>query len=408
MMATIRKLLSNPFVVMWLVVAMYVVKAVVKIGIGEHINSPMIAGDGFHNVADILEAFAVIAVIWVARRPASDDYPYGKKNIEFFTSLAIGVALLVLGAQFALKSFSGLLALAPELDHAVRQFVPLPAHEPLIMSASTFPWVVAVTLGSCLLSLVVSRYQIAIGKATGHASLVADGEETASDGRIEVLTLLGVLFEYFFRAPWLEYPLGLLVAAVIAHTGWELFIGAARVLLQHSIGAEHETAIRERCLGVLGVKTVESLKTFQVGQVAVVMVTVTTEHSADTVNHIKYGLEHQLRTYLLGGDFKECELHLKFQKPSPKRHRIAYAVTHGGDWFAVARNVAEATHILICDVEHGTVVRTRRENKPENLAEFIKRKRVLRLYVFNEAPETVAGITFATSSSFEPRLLGLA
>jgi hypothetical protein len=59
-------------------------------------------------------------------------------------------------------------------------------------------------------------------------------------------------------------------------------------------------------------------------------------------------------------------------------------------------------------VEHGTVVRTRRENKPENLAEFIKRKRVLRLYVFNEAPETVAGITFATSSSFEPRLLGLA
>lgn len=73
-MKALKSALTNPFVVMWLVVSMYLVKAICKIGLGSQINSPMIAGDGFHNLADILEALAVIAVIWVAKRPVTNDY----------------------------------------------------------------------------------------------------------------------------------------------------------------------------------------------------------------------------------------------------------------------------------------------------------------------------------------------
>ena len=412
MMQALHKTLASPFVTMWLVVLMYVVKACVKITLGQQINSPMIAGDGFHNVADILEALAVLAVIFVARRPANDEYPFGKKNIEFFTALAIGGTLLVLSVQFALKSLVGLLSYAPYLDQVLRSFLPLPSHEPLVMSAGTFPWVLGVTAGSVILSLVVSRYQIAVGKKTGHASLVADGEETASDGRIEMIALAGVLGEYVFHIAWVEYPLGLLVAGVIAHTGWELFQKGYRVLLQHSIGAEHETELRNRCLNVHGVNSVESLKTFQVGQMAVCMLVVTTRHSADTVTYIKYGIEHHLRNYLFANDFKECEIHIKFQKPDPERHRVAYAIVFRDRRFRIASSLAESTHILVCDVELGAIVRTRRETKPEDLADFLARKRILTLFIFNDNPEALktikpGHIAIESSPAFEPRLLGL-
>lgn len=418
MMQALRKSLASPFVTMWLVVLMYVVKAIVKITLGQSINSPMIAGDGYHNVADILEALAVLAVIFVARRPANDEYPFGKKNIEFFTSLVIGLVLLLLSVQFAVKSLVGLLSYAPGLDETLRSFLPLPTHEPLVMSAEAFPWVVAVTAGSVILSLIVSRYQIAVGKKSGHASLVADGEETASDGRIEMIALAGVLGEYFLHIPWLEYPLGLLVAFAIAHTGWDLFQKGYRVLLQHSIGADHETELRKRCLNVNGVNSVESMKTFQVGQMAVCMLVVTTRHSADTVNFIKFGIEHHVRDYLLANDFKECEIHIKFQKPEPERHRIAYAIAYHERRFTVATSLDEATHILVCDVELGNIVRTRRETKPEDLPAFLARKRILKLFVFNEAPAALNvsiagtpsvpfGTTIKSSPTFQPRLLGL-
>ena len=401
---------TNPFGVMSLVVLMYLVKAVLKITVGHQINSPMIEGDGFHNLADILEALAVIVVIWVAKRPASSAYPFGRKNVEFFTSLAIGAALLVMSVQFALKSAVGLLSFAPGLDQAVRALVPLPEHQPLLMSSSTLPWVLALTIGSIVLSLAVSRYQIAIGKRGGHASMVADGEETASDGRIEIITLVGVVGEYLFNAPWLEYPLGLLVAFAIAHTGWGLFQSGARVLLQHSIGKEHEEEIRKRCLAAAGVGQISSLKTFQIGSTAVCILTITTEHRTGTIAQLKYGIEYHLTQYLLDNGFRDCELNLKFEKPEPGRRRIAYAVVEKDNCFVVAPSVELSSHIIVCDLENGMVVRTKQEEKPAAMVAFLENKRVRNLYVFSPAPRPLddgENIAVLSSTSYQVDLLGL-
>ncbi len=408
--------LTNPFGVMSLVILMYLVKSVLTITVGHQINSPMIEGDGYHNLADILEALAVIVVIWVAKRPASSDYPFGKKNVEFFTSLAIGGALLVMAVQFALKSVVGLLALAPSFDQAVRAVLPLPVHEPLLMSTSTLPWVLALTIGSVILSLVVSHYQIAMGKRGGHASMIADGQETASDGRIEIITLIGVVGEYAFNAPWLEYPLGLVVAFAIAHTGYGLFQDGLRVLLQHSIGQEHEEEITKRCLAVAGVNKVESLKTFQIGSTAVCILTVTTEHRTGTISHLKYGIEYHIKQYLLDSGFSDCELNVKFEKPEPARHRIAYAVVEKESEsataalsFVVAPSIAAATHIVVCDLENGMVVRTKQEEKPTDLPAVLDKKRVVRLYLFTADPAQLPGSNVAvlSSTSYQAELLGL-
>lgn len=237
--------------------------------------------------------------------------------------------------------------------------------------------------------------------------MIADGRETASDARIELITLAGVVGEYFFQAPWLEYPLGLLVAAAIAHTGWDLSRSGARVLLQHSIGADHEEAISKCCLRVAGVLALQQLKTFQIGSTAVCIMTITSEHRTGTLAQLKYGVEHHVRKYLLEAGFKDCEINLRFEKPEPARHRIAYAAIADGDTLCIASDIEAATHIIVCDLENGMVVRTKEDSKPADLAAYLQRKRVVRLYFFHENPAPVPGVTVASSTSYQPQLLGL-
>ncbi|MBU6454542.1 MAG: hypothetical protein KGS72_22425 [Cyanobacteria bacterium REEB67] len=118
-------------------------------------------------------------------------------------------------------------------------------------------------------------------------------------------------------------PLPLLTVAAKIRAADSTATSTARVLLQHSIGGDHEKAIKDRCLAMAGVDDLSSLKkTFQIGSTAVCMATIVTEHSTSTIAQIKYGLEHHLKEYLLAAGFKDCELHLKFQKPEPHRHRI--------------------------------------------------------------------------------------
>lgn len=406
---------GNPIFVMCVVALMYIVKAFVKTTLGSSINSPMITGDGLHNIADIFEALAVIAVIKISMRPPTEKYAYGRKNIEFVSAGAVGLSLMGMSLLFAVKSAAGLLAFFPSLDAAVRTWLPLPQHEALLMNAATFPWVVAVTAGSVILSLVVSRYQISVGKKTRHDSLVADGEETASDGRIEMVALIGVLAEYFFHAPWLEYPLGLLIAVLIFRTGKELLLKAWHVLLQHTIGVEHDQEINKLLNTTRGVKAAQSVKTFQVGRIAVCHLKVTTLRTAQAVVHIKYGIEKAVEKYVLGHDFQRVETHINFLPPEPDRHRQAIAIVRRDSAIAVAASLESATSIVICDLEFGRIIRATEEDVTGDVIELLSRKRVSKVYQFGELSENsklqeqliALNIAWAKAPAYLPESLGL-
>jgi len=411
----LARALKDPTSVMVAVSVMYILKAALKISIGTRIHSPMIAGDGYHNLADLLEAGAVIAVIMVSKRPSTEQYPFGRKNIEFFTSLAIGLGLLVMSFQFALKSLVGLLHMVPTLDQFLRSFLPLPGHEQLVMDNGTFPWALGVTAGSVVLSFVIGRYQIAIGKASGHASLVADGEETVSDGTIESVTVAGVLGEHLLHLPWLEYPLGLLVAVLIARTGRQLFVSAWRVFLQHSIGVEHDARVKQLAKQVPGVQDVSELKTFQVGHIAVCMMTVVSKAGALAAPHVKYGIEYAVERYLLDQGFKECEIHIRFVRPDACYRRIAFAVVKRGSLVVIAPTLQSATHLWFCDQEEGPTVRIKEELVPADPVAYLVEKQVIQLYVFGGLERTTADfpglatnhIELVGSTSYLPSVMGL-
>ncbi|MCX6714678.1 MAG: cation diffusion facilitator family transporter [Candidatus Uhrbacteria bacterium] len=375
----------SPYTVMTIVVIMYLVKVVCKLSIGLHINSPMLTGDGFHNIADIVQAMFVIVAVAVSRMPASDKYPFGRKNIESIFSVVVGVSLCLMAVKIGWESMTTLARYLP-----VWAGLEAPFTSPLKMGNQYVTWVVAVTSGSALLSVIVGRFQIRAGKAMGHEALVADGKETLSDGRIEAATFAGVLGEYLFHAPWIEYPFAILVAGLMIRTGIEISLYGYRALLQRTIGRAHDQAMKVIITAMPGVADVADLKSFRVGPRAIVIAKVLTHADARASRLLKHGIITHVTAYLREHEFDEAELFIRFDRPDPKRERRAVAVRSSAGGRCVAASLEYPTHLIICDMEFDCVSRATVHEVAAlegSVLEFLHTKKVTSLVLFAPSPK---------------------
>lgn len=400
----LRKIFASPYGVMAVVLCMYLVKVTTKLTIGDWANSPMISGDGWHNAADIFEACVVIATIWFARLPPSDTYPLGRKNIESLFSVIVGALLVFMAIRIGWSSASSLWGAM--------------GGEPvgLIMGPHLAPWVMGVTGGSAILSLFVSRYQIRVGKKTGHEALVADGQETASDGRIELATFAGVCGQYLFDAPWIEYPFALLVAGLMIHTGKEIFSRGMGALLQRTIGIGHDQAIATIVGGLYGVEGVGQLKTFRTGNKVVLIMKVLSRAHPRAQRLMKEAMAYHIANYLRGQGFEDGEFFIRFDAPLSDFDRRAVLLDGNR---RVAQSIQDAVSVVVCDVEHGIVTRATEHPIPgedasrrKALLEFLLEKRVTEVVIYG--PNRPSGYSqgkmnppFYSGSSNQPAVYGL-
>lgn len=408
-----KKLFSSPYTVMVIVLVMYVIKVIAKIGVGDYVNSPMISGDGYHNIADIFEALLVLGAIYFARLPANDKYPFGRRGIESFLSCVIGVVLCALALKFAIEAVLGLVAWVPSWSEAVNGANPF-YRGPVIMGAQYAPWVIGVTAGSAALSFIVSRYQIRIGKSEKHESLVADGEETKSDALIEATVLTGVLAEYFFGEPNIEYIFTAFVAWKIRGTGMEILRRGLEGIMQKSIGKEHEEVITEIVDVMAGVKT-HDLKTFRIGPTAVVLMKVKTRSLVQTHELLKQAIVEKVREYLQEHDFGDAEIFIRFGPPKRKQFRIGLPITHRFGHARIAKTLSEADVLRICDVVDGIIERWQDYDAlPENIdarPAYVSEKQVRTIYVFSpdqkeERALAQVDVAYAEAPSFIPEEMG--
>ncbi|MDO8622002.1 MAG: cation diffusion facilitator family transporter, partial [bacterium] len=337
---------KSPYVVMGVVLVMYAVKVIVKLHVGAMVHSPVITGDGTHNIADIVEAILVMLGIAIARMKPSDEYPFGRRDIESIIETVVGIGLIITATTIAGRSLIALLALFPTAMSAAREAIPsLPNVQHLIMGPEYFWWVFGVTGGSALASIAVGRYQVAVGRTIGSPALVADGEETRSDGRIEIAAFIGILSEYTTGMSWIEYPLALVVTFLVARTGVEIFRRGIGGLLKRSLGPDAETAIRTAIRSVHGVVDVTDLKTFRFGGAPVVIAKVTSRASERMLRHVKPIVLERIAACLSHEGFREFARYVRFEPPPPERRRIAYAMRDFDHRVVIAPSLELATHL---------------------------------------------------------------
>jgi cation diffusion facilitator family transporter len=350
---------------------MYLIEIVSKLAVGSYLHSPVIMGDGWHNVADIFQVIIVVVTIYLANQPTSTHYPYGWKNLEHLFGVFVGLSLGWAGASILWTSV-----------HSVFM-----KHEALHMGREYFPWAVGVMALAVVLSFTVGKMEIRFGKKYGYPSIVADGEETVSDGRIAVAALVGIICEYLFNLPQIEYFLGAIISGFIFHASYKITQSGVKGLLQHSIGDQNEEVIRQLVLGTRGVFEIVKLQSFITGSSAVVDLHVVSKVLRS--HHLRVALENRVIDYCTANGFVSAECHVEFEgthRPSEDQiERIAFAAfaSLSDPYLAiVAPSLGTATHIVGADDEKYSGRRSFIEKMPEDLGAYCTQKHIKKIYVY--------------------------
>ncbi len=331
-------------------IVQYAVKVALKISIGLMVASPMIVGDGFHNLADILQAIVVIVGVWL-KRQAPKGYPFKLAMVESLLTIVIGAGLMLTGFDIGKHCAVGLIAQWPTVDHWVRGWwTSLPLFEPVRVAPKWFWALTSLMSVSVAASYVTSAYQIRIGERTHEAAVVADGKETRADARVELVALVGVIAVQKFHLMWAEYALGLVVMYFVMHTAWEIFLPGFQTVLKRSLGVEDKIFDSIRTVpGVEGVTG--SMKTFRIGQSeAVCIITVETLLVGERHDSLLFALKHVIDEELMKIEgIARTRIYITLQEPPSHSERVAYPCCFDGKVLRSVDGPEAVTHILVCD-----------------------------------------------------------
>ena len=220
--------------VLWMNVAVVVMK--VAVFVMSHALS--VLAESMHSSLDAGNNVFALAMARVAGQAPDEDHPYGHTKFETLGALALVGALSI--TVFEL------------MRNAV---VRLAAHSVPVANIDD------VTLGimeaSLLAGISIARYESRLGKRLGSDLILADAAHTRSD----VLTTLAVLVGLVaIRAghPLADPVATLIVAVLIAHTGWEIVRGAVPVLVDER--AVEPERIQRLALAVEGVRSAYGIR----------------------------------------------------------------------------------------------------------------------------------------------------
>lgn len=206
------------------------VVVVAKISTGLISGALSVVAEGVHSSVDALNNVIGLALARVAAQEPDEDHPYGHAKFETLGALAIVGFLSV--TVFELVS------------GAVNRLVQ--GGEPPRVT----PVVVGVMVASAFVSAGVSSYELRRGRELDSDLLMADAKHTRADLYASVAVLVGLALVALGYA-WADPIFTLVVAVLIARTGWEIVRASVPILVDER--ALEEAVVRDACLEVVGV-----------------------------------------------------------------------------------------------------------------------------------------------------------
>lgn len=197
-----------------------------KLAAGALSGSVAITADGVNNLSDAGSSLISLVSFRLAARPADAEHPFGHARIEYLSSMAVAVLILLLGVELAQTSLGKILS--PE--------------------EAAFSWLTAgVLVLSILAKLWLYRFNRSLGRRIDSELMAA----TAADSLSDVLATTGVLVSTV-ASPFLGFSLdgymGVLVAVFILRSGAEIIREAMDKLLGQAptgeLVAEIESYVR--------------------------------------------------------------------------------------------------------------------------------------------------------------------
>ena len=134
-------------------------------------DSVGLLSDALESLINLVAAIIMLVVLSISSRPPDDDHAYGHEKIEYFSSGAEGIMILVAAISIALTAWQRLWNPAPlqALDLGI-----------------------AISIVASIINLTVAQILIRVGKQRHSITLEADGKHLMTDVWTTVGILLGI------------------------------------------------------------------------------------------------------------------------------------------------------------------------------------------------------------------------
>ncbi len=225
--------------VLWAVLFANLAVIVAKVWIGVRSGSLAVLGDAAHSGVDALNNVVGLAAVKAASAPPDEEHPYGHAKFEVLGALAVVAFLSITCFELVSAAIGRLLGepAPPRLD----------------------PLVFAVLALTMVVNVAVAWTENQAGKRLHSVLLKADARHTGADVLVTAAVLGGLVL---VSRGWVAADawLGVVVAFLIAHSGWQILrdaipslvdraaIDAARIqdFVSHVPGVRDVTDARSR------------------------------------------------------------------------------------------------------------------------------------------------------------------
>lgn len=233
----------------WVSVGVNITLSFTQMLVGLWAGSQALVADAVHSLSDLVSDFVVLFANRHSAAAADAGHPYGHGRFETAASLAIGVLLLAVGV--------GMLWSAAQK----------------IMDPASIGQVHGLALWVAGLALVskewLFRYMLKVAEAVKSSMLVANAWHARSDAASSLVVGIGVAGN-LLGVTWLDPLAAALVGFMVTRMGGKFGWSALSDLMDHSLDAREQAAIRATLAATPGVRNVHALRTRRMGDLAMV------------------------------------------------------------------------------------------------------------------------------------------
>ena len=250
---------------------LFIIKGIV----GVLSNSIAVISEALNSLTDIISSFAIKRAVDISSQKPDPNHQFGHNAAQPIAAFIVSVFAFVVGINIVAESIKRIIE--PQGIRAI-------------------PAVYVVLISTIVIKIVLNRYQSYIGKLYKSPAIKAAAVDSLNDILASSIALIGVLGTAFgFKI--VDGIAGIIVAAFIFKTGYEVGKQNIDYLMGHSADQNFERRIRETTLAIKGVKGVNDLRSHYVGNKFHIEVHIevdknySTQVSHDIGNDVRFTLE---------------------------------------------------------------------------------------------------------------------
>ncbi len=223
--------------ILWLVLAANLLVVAVKLFVGLRAGSLAVLGDAAHSGVDAMNNVVGLLAVRVAAEPPDEEHPYGHGKYETLAALAVVSFLSIAGFELVSGAVGRLFetTTAPQVD----------------------PLTFVLLGGTMIVNTLVATGEARAASRLRSPVLSADARHTAADVLV-TLSVIGGLGLVALGWDDADAWLAIVVAALIAKSGWEILRGTIPMLVDSR--AIEASRIRNAIGTVPGVLSVTDVK----------------------------------------------------------------------------------------------------------------------------------------------------